>query len=250
MSAAGKGDATVNKQRVLSILFSLVLALGFATAPVLAQSGPPPIPGLDAPPERLTDADLARFVTLARQERISVAQTKAFLDRLSGPQKQTVSDQIGVQAGIPLDRWRASIAREAQKRPKLPAAPTPSAAPSGGQIAPMTAQGVWAHSIPNYNGPFPYYNGTTGSYSDQYSCDDDPDTDFIFVFSHDANSLNSLRWNTNSSQVYSAFWAYYGGTLRGFGYNYLDVRLCAGDTGVWAAGGQGWVAGHLYVHYI
>lgn len=104
--------------------------------------------------------------------------------------------------------------------------------------------------MPNYNGSFPYFNGVIGRYSNQYSCDDDPDTGHIFVFSHDANSLSRLRWNTSDSWIYTTFHSIYGGTLRGFGYNFLDVRLCVGDRGVSVAGGPDYVAARLYVHYI
>lgn len=244
----------MNKHKILSILCVLVLALGIGSAPALAQGAAPvapPILGLDKPSDKLTDADLAQFVTLARQERVTVAQAQAFLARLSPTQAQIVSDQVGIQAGIPLDRWRQGIAENQKQRGTAPPAISQRATPQAGAPAPMHPNEAWAYTVANYNGPFPPdTQGVGWYYGDSYSCDPYPDYDYIFGFSHDANNQPALRWNTNSSQVYTAFWSYYGGNLRGWGFNYSEVRLCAGEGGVWAAGGAGNVAAHLFVHYI
>lgn len=97
------------------MLVSLMLVLGVSSAPAMAQATPPvvpSIPGLDKPADKLTDADLVRFVSLARRREVTVAQTASFLARLSTAQTAVVSDQVGIQSGIPVEEWRAYVARE------------------------------------------------------------------------------------------------------------------------------------------
>ncbi len=105
---------------------------------------------------------------------------------------------------------------------------------------PLTAGGLaWSQDIENR------WWASPGAYedywwSDQYTCDDNADTDYIFHFSlYYSQNPNGLRWTTDNPAVYSYIQGAYGGNLRGFSWSLDDSFLCVGDNGIYFFGVYG-----------
>ncbi|MES4787635.1 MAG: hypothetical protein C4294_19580 [Nitrospiraceae bacterium] len=147
---------------------------------------------------------------------------------------------VAVRADIPLAQWHKSI--ESHKR---------KTAPKSSGIKPLFPGEIWREPIENaWTWGYPPGSTFVASYWSSPLCDDDPSDDdwgFIFYMSYNQDP-DSLRWTSNSGQVYLAFQVAYGGNLNGYAFNWGEVRLCIGTNGVSAAGGPDNVKANVFVH--
>lgn len=220
-------------------LFAFVLVmclLGIFTNGVSAQG---PVPPLEQSKDvkEWGDVELKSLVNVAFGEEISVGQLRTILQQLSPAQNRRVSDLVAMRAGIPLEQWHRS--KNATVNDQGLVSPLSLDPPPPGSL--------W-HQFIEKGAPA---SGTRArTYWQSQLCDGDPadyDWEFDFSMYYDQNP-DSLRWDTTSTQVGIAFWTAYGDNLNGYAYYWDQVRLCLGDTDVWAAGGADKAASTLYIH--
>lgn len=218
---------------LIILLMAVAISFGAASSSVVAQSGDPTtIPGLDKPAEQLTTADLKQFVELALGNKITVAQTRSFYDKLSTEQQRVVRDLVESRA--------RSVA--------TPSAPTSGAEPVSPQCDPACSepldywtQAVELSALNNYTSPDCWYQS-------QYECDTADDTDYVFHFNFPSYNPDGLAWDTDSSALYLTLRSRGGTNLKGFGYlNGNTVSLCIGRTTIANTGGPAYTALHLWI---
>lgn len=81
----------------------------------------------------------------------------------------------------------------------------------------------------------------TGWYTTTTTCDNEPDTDYVFAFQLDARNPDGLRFRTDYKRV---GWAL-PDQLNAYGLNFFEARVCVGRNTVTAAGGPEAVKAHL-----
>jgi general stress protein CsbA len=189
---------------------------------------------------QLTEADLEQFVGLAFEDRITVPQAEAFLNKLNAKQDEMVTDLIGIKADIPLDEWRKEIGEHRQDKQQTSERNLGSQAPLGGWAQPI--ENIWTWLFP------PGSTWANSHYVDD-NCDSDPtDSEYVFDYNMDASNPEGLRWTSTSTHVYLVFRQAYGLVLGGLGDNANDAKLCIGYWTVWLAGGPWKVRLHVFMH--
>ncbi|MFO0591269.1 MAG: hypothetical protein U0441_27225 [Polyangiaceae bacterium] len=191
--------------------------------------------GCASPDESATAEDLGRleaFVDAALQERITPAETEATYESLDQSEREIVRQFLETKTSTTLARPDGEGLHDAP----------PLGTQAAGANWQQPIENVWTYD-------YPAKVFSTFSYVDWY-CDDDPsDKEYAFYYPYPSASPSLLRWTSTSSQVYLAFMVAYGGNLLGFGYNKTETRLCIGDNGVFAAGGEAKVKSNVFVHY-
>ncbi len=222
----------------LFVLLALLLSAGpgvvMAQEPPVADSAPTtPAPSPTASPNDVTDADLERFVDLVISEQITVAQARAFLQQLAELQVSRVAELLSARTST----------RLAESSKVSPVSPNIIEPPPG-------SSELWRQIIEKGAGPPEAF--AQDYWSDPY-CEGgpnpDPDDDWVFWFWIDSTNPDSLRWDTTSAQVATAFWIAYGNNLNGFAYHWDEARLCLGTTGVSLAGGPEKVKNTTSLHH-
>jgi len=215
--------------------------LAAAPSALPVSSGSPiatePIPGLGGPAETLTRGDLERFVALAYARQITVAQAAAFFDKLSSEQTQAVRELIDVKAAV--NKRDGIMPGPASPQRGGPQHPLRRQSAPSDELTILTAGGLaWIEPIENRWWASP---GTYEDYwwSDQYTCDDKVDTDYIFHFALYSGNPAGLRWTTDNPAVYSYAASRYGGNFNGLSWSFNDAFLCVGDNGIYFFGVYG-----------
>lgn len=87
-------------------------------------------------------------------------------------------------------------------------------------------------------------------YQDQYFCDGDPDTDWVFVYYLDyQQNPDSLRVYTDDWELRGLIYTVYRGYVKGFAKDSWTVcRVCLGDNVVSRFGGGDGIKSRLWVH--
>lgn len=223
---------------ILAIVLSASIGIPSASAKVSSQS----TTTLSKSASTLTQADFQSVVELMVTERITVPEAANFISKLNPEQLRRFEGIFCARLGVQC----ADLKQDMTIHP-VKSVSRGLGVPGNELMAPGAA---WADVIENvwtwnYN-PKIFAHG----WYEDWTCDDDPsDKEFVFVYAIGANPVGTLRWTTTSPLVYGAFGVAYGWNLLGFGYNFNEVRLCIGDRGVAAAGGQGHVASTVFVHH-
>lgn len=184
-------------------------------------------------PTEISDMDIEKVVGLTVSNQIVVEQLAEFMEKLDKQQFDTMRRLFSERVGIDIQPTKAD---------NTSVMGTQTLATSWAWVE--TIENVWTW---NYNPKIFASHSVIDS-----NCDGDPsDVDYVFYYpiSTTPATKGNLRWTTTNAQVYAAFMFAYGGNLSAYSYNWSSVRLCIGDNGVWAAGGQSTVANSVFIHY-
>jgi len=169
--------------KLFAILTILMASMGASLSAVAAAPvSPTAIPGIDVPVEQWTRAHLDRFTDLTLENKVTNAQTRAVLLKLS-PAQRDIAGQI-IQERVAQNKQTGVM-------PSPPVSHQNRSSISG-QVRPYTATNLtWMEPIEKINAGSPGYS-TDYYWSDTNTCDDDPDTDYIFhypIYSGDPDAL-------------------------------------------------------------
>ena len=216
--------------KLFAILMILIASMGASLSAVAAAPvSPTAIPGIDVPVEQWTRAHLDRFTDLALENKVTSAQTRAVLLKLS-PAQRDIAKQI--------IRERAAHNKQARAMPSPPM-PHQSRSSISGQVRPYTATNLaWMEPIEKIDAGSPGYS-TDYYWSDTNTCDDDPDTDYIFHYPIYSGNPNALRWDSDYAAVTWYAGQFYNNNFNGFSWGWDDAFICVGDNGIWFFGVNG-----------
>jgi hypothetical protein len=209
---------------LLGVVFSNTPA-GVATAKIMNSTNEPTID---------------EFVDLILAEKITVPEVDAFLKGLNETQYEEFVKVFAERVGVD----KKELQEEADEYNQIT---SPDKSLPGENPRTAAPNAVWNDTIENtwtisVNGPFSLFWYEDGN------CDgDSSDNEYVFYYGFPSSSPESIRWSTTAAQVYAAF-AVYNWNLLGFGYNFDEVRLCIGDSGVALAGGPDVVRDTVYIH--
>lgn len=197
---------------------------------------------LEKKPENVTESDLTLLAHIIFQEKITAEQLFAFHDKLSPEQQKFVQTTFLAIAPEYLGQYV-----EPKPTPETPQEPSPDAVSA---CDPGAAPYCWKQFIEEDNNNPMNKVGPRNYYTNQYSCDTQDDTDYIFYFSFNASNPNAIRFTVSTSAhvAYVLSFAALPSGYSSYGYNNSEVRFCIGDNTVWTAGGAANIMGHLKIY--
>ncbi len=201
------------------------------------------LPDLYGPVNEWSETDLEQWVNWVVEERSTVSEAQAVWKKASVEQREKIGELLALKAGVPLDEWQKFVESNSTSGRAALQTLVPHGFP--GEIWRQHIENTWTVGHPP---------GSTfaSSYWNSPNCDDDPsDPDWAFKFDKSyewySRDPDSLRWTSESAQVYLAFMAAYGGDLSGYSFSWNEARLCIGTTGVRAAGGTSKVKNNVFL---
>ncbi len=215
------------------LLVVLALFLGVTAGGAVAQTN-------------VSDDAIREFVDQLFEDKVSVEEAQAVLNRLDSRQADLLLGVMAIKAGIDPE----SLSRERDEHQRMTIG---SEKPGLELVGPQRQDqlspnwypnpSLWRQYIENrWTSGVPWNAAFANFYVNDLECesdfwsDPDPDWRFSFPMNYSQNP-DGLKWTTTNAQVYTAFMVAYQGNLNGFAWSWNHAMLCLGTGGVSAAGG-------------
>ena len=204
--------------------------------PLEAKISKSPI-GLEGDPKTFDDTKLKHLVNLAYDRKIEVIDLENILYKLTSLQGEKIAKFVEEKKPLQKPSSKSDFLRASIPLPTLVS------------INPHAWDGTaWGNQY--------YYQWASQSAAsnyflqNQYDCDSDPDTDFVFHFNM-APPPPYVRWTSLDSWIYTVLWSSgcpNCGGLKDFGNSYSETNICLGNNTVSYAGGSSAIHNNLRIY--